>query len=52
LSERLRPGEAGLQPAVQAGQVRCRPLALYDGSRSRLVDLVRHNMMILRRLFA
>jgi hypothetical protein len=27
-----------------------RQLTLYDDSRSRLTDLVRHNMMILRRL--
>jgi hypothetical protein len=52
LRERLHPGEAGPQPPVQLGQVRDRPLTLYDDSRSRLADLVRHNMMILGRLSA
>lgn len=35
---------------MQVGQIRDRLLTLYDGSRGRLVDLVRHNMMILKRL--
>jgi hypothetical protein len=46
----LYPGEAGLQPVVQVGQIRCRSRALYDGGRSRLVDLLRHNSMIMGRL--
>jgi hypothetical protein len=50
LSKRLYPGEAGLQPVVQVGQIRCRSRALYDGGRSRLVDLLRHNSMIMGRL--
>jgi hypothetical protein len=50
LRERLRSREARGQPSVQHGQIRHCPLTLYDDSRSRLTFILRHNMMILRRL--
>jgi hypothetical protein len=50
LGMRAGTGETRPQLLVQRGQVRCRTVALYDGSRSRLRMVLPHNMMILRRL--
>ena len=50
LRKRLHPTETRLQPPRQPGQIRHRPLALYDDNRNRLIDLMRHNMIIPRRL--
>jgi hypothetical protein len=50
LRERCSPREARGQPLVQHGQIRHRPFTLYDGSRSRLTFVLRHNMIIARRL--
>jgi len=49
LLKRLHPAETRPQPAMQLVQVRCRALALYDDSRSRLMIFLLHNMMILGR---
>lgn len=50
LGMRSCTGEAGCEPLVQHGQIRCGTVALYDDSRSRLMVFLRHNLMILRRL--
>lgn len=50
LDKWLHPGKARPQPPMQQGQVRHSQLTLYHGSRSRFTNIVRHNMMIMRRL--
>jgi hypothetical protein len=50
LLKRLHPGETRLQPRMQLRKVGLNAATLYDGSRSRLILIIRHTMIIVGRL--